>query len=189
MLTKTWHYRQYEYYLHKRPCQDLLRFAKKKFQVRGRERRRASATVQGAALRRALLRAPPRAFDREHSVSQVSPQRRRARFDPGARIDGPASDGAEHVHVAREGELKIAGWAAEPASRSTRFIMTTKFFSAIVLRLNGLRRLGNTLKLAARRVPAYPGVVVGAFSSTLRSGCPDTRFPLISGSPGARKSG
>jgi transposase len=45
----------------------------------------------------------------------------------------------------RESGSKITGWDKKPTSRPTSFMMTTKFLSIIVLRLQGRLRLGNPL--------------------------------------------
>jgi len=46
----------------------------------------------------------------------------------------------------RESGSKVTGWDKKPTSRPTSFMMTTKFLSIIVLRLDGRRRLGNPLR-------------------------------------------
>jgi len=46
----------------------------------------------------------------------------------------------------RESGSKITGWDKKLTSRPTSFMLTTKFLSIIVLRLEGRRRLGNPLK-------------------------------------------
>ena len=46
----------------------------------------------------------------------------------------------------RESGSKITGWDKKPTSRPTSFMMTTKFLSVIVLRLQGRRQLGNPIQ-------------------------------------------
>lgn len=46
----------------------------------------------------------------------------------------------------RESGSKITGWDKKLTSRPISFMMTTKFPSVIVLRINGPRRLGNALR-------------------------------------------
>ncbi len=46
----------------------------------------------------------------------------------------------------RESGSKITGWDKKPTSRPTSFMMTTKFLSVIVIRLEGRRQFGNPIQ-------------------------------------------